>query len=252
MTSRSGAAIGPGKGRPPSSVPDPRPTHKGMLTVTTILRRLLGVVLILAGLAALVVGVWFARSLGTNGAATFTMSPAAGMPVVIDAQTNARTDIPLRITATAADNTPITVSIAAPSDAEVLLDAMRYVRVTGITIRDWTLKTETTGTDEPIDLATVDLWRSQTSSVGTAEIAGDLERAPETMIITTPDGQPLTEVSMTWTNTAWFYQALSLVFAGLLSALVGVALILRRAPQADSASAASPANDVTTDSESSA
>lgn len=211
--------------------------------MTTILRRLLGVVLILAGLGALVVGGWFARSLGTGGTATFTTTPPAGMPVVIDAQTNARTDIPLRITATAADGTPIMVSIATPSDAEVILDTTPYARVTGIAIRDWVLNTETSASGEPIDLATVNLWRSQATSTGTAEIIGDLDRAPETMIIMTPEGEPLTEVSMTWTNAAWFYQALSLVFAGLLSALVGVALILRRSSPPDSGPAGDPAAD---------
>ncbi|NLJ54452.1 MAG: hypothetical protein GX344_10020, partial [Intrasporangiaceae bacterium] len=39
------------------------------------------------------------------------------------------------------------------------------------------------------------------------------------------------------TNPSWFYQALSIVFAGLLIALVGLALIVRRAPAADPATA---------------
>lgn len=233
--------------------PPPVPLHKGtLITVTTILRRLLGVVLILAGAAALGFGGWFARAVGTSGAATFTTTPPAGLPVVIDAQTSARTDIPLRITATAEDGAPIMVSIASPSDAGVFLEPTRYARVTGIGIRDWVLSTSVVGSGDPVDPAAVDLWRSQTTTAGVVSIDGDLEQAPETIIIITPGGEALTEVSMTWSNTAWFYQALSFVFAGLLAALVGIALIVRRAAEPDVASdAAAPAGPAptTTDSE---
>jgi hypothetical protein len=196
--------------------------------VTTILRRLLGVVLILAGLAALIVGGWFARALGTDGAAGFTTRPAADLPVVIGPDTNARTDIPLTITARSEADVPITVSVASPSDAEALLADTRHTRVTGIDVREWELTTTEAGSEEPVTPATADLWRSQTTSDGTAQITADLETAPETIIITTPDGSPLTGLEMRWENPAWFYQSLSLVFAGLLAALVGVALLVRR------------------------
>lgn len=196
--------------------------------MTTILRRLLGVVLVLAGAAALVIGGWFVRALGTSGEATFTAQTAPGVPVVIDAQTNARTDIPLLITATADDDVPITASIASPSDAEALLGESRYERVTGIGVRDWLLTTESIGSGDPIAPATADLWRSQVTSEGAVEIAGDLESAPETMIITTPPESELRAISMTWSNPAWFYQALALAFAGLLAVLVGLGLSLKR------------------------
>lgn len=199
--------------------------------MTTILRRLIGALLLLAGLGVLVFGGWFARALGTEGAATFTTQPPTGMPVVIDASTNARTDIPLTITATAADDVPVTVSIARPSDANSLLGTSRYVRVTGIDVREWELLTERQGTTDPVAPASADLWRIQQSSTGTATIEGDLENAPETMIITTAPDQRLTSLQMTWTNPAWFYQALSLIFAGVLLALVGLALVLRRPPR---------------------
>lgn len=196
--------------------------------MTTLLRRLLGVVLILAGAAALVVGGWFVRALGTDGSATFTTQPPPGVPVVIDAQTNARTDIPLLITATAADDVPITASIASPSDAKAFLGESRYERVTGIGVRDWELTTRSLGSGEPVAPAAADLWRSQVTSEGTVEIAGDLEAAPETMIITTPPETELRTISMTWSNPAWFYQALALAFAGLLAVLVGLGLTFRR------------------------
>ena len=207
----------------------------------TLLRRLLGVVLVLAGLAALVVGGWFARALGTDGVATFEASPATDLPVVIDAETNARTDYPLLITATAEDDVPITLSITGPSDADTLLADSRHLRVSGVEIREggltaereWELDTETVGTTDPITPATADLWRSQETVQGQVTIEGDLESAPETMILTTPDGEQIERITMAWTNPAWFYQALSLVFAGLLTALVGLALVLRRATPRD-------------------
>ncbi|HHU08452.1 MAG TPA: hypothetical protein GXZ60_00285 [Intrasporangiaceae bacterium] len=211
--------------------------------MTTILRRLIGALLLLVGLAVLVFGGWFARALGTDGAATFTTRPPAGLPVVIDASTNARTDIPLTITATAADDVPITISVARPSDAQALLGTSRYARVTGIDVREWHLLTEHTGTTDPIAPANADLWRSQQSSSGTATIEGDLENAPETMIITTAPDQRLTSLEMTWTNPAWFYQALSLIFAGVLLALVGLALVLRRTPRAAAPEAAPATQD---------
>lgn len=200
--------------------------------MTTILRRLLGVVLVLAGAAALVIGGWFVRALGTDGEATFTAQPSPGVPVIIDAQTNARTDIPLLITATAAQDVPITASIASPSDVEALLGDSRYERVTGIGVRDWVLTTERRGSGDPIAPATADLWRSQATADGTVEIAGDLESAPETMIITTPADSELRTISMTWSNPAWFYQALALTFAGLLLVLVGLGLALKRSASA--------------------
>ena len=196
--------------------------------MTTILRRLVGVVLILAGLVALVVGGWFARALGTDGTAEFTTRPPADLPLVIGPDTNARTDIPLTITATAASDVPITVSIAPPSDARAFLGESRHARVTGIEVRDWALTTSTTGSADPLTPALADLWRSQSTSDGRAEVLADLESAPETMIITTPAGSPLTGLEMTWTNPAWFYQALSVAFGGLLAVLVGLALLLRR------------------------
>lgn len=197
--------------------------------MTTILRRLFGVVLILAGLTALVVGGWFARALGTDGAASFTTTPAPDMPVVIGPDTNARTDIPLTITASAEASVPVTVSIASPSDADALLGQTRHSRVTGIEVRDWALTTATSGSEDPVVPATADLWRSQTTTDGSAQVEADLESAPETMIITTPEGSPLTDLTMTWTNPAWFYQALALVFGGLLAVLIGLALVLIRA-----------------------
>lgn len=208
--------------------------------MTTILRRILGVVLILAGAAALVVGGWFVRALGTDGAATFTAQPEPGVPVVIDAQTNARTDIPLLIKATAADDVPITASIASPSDAEALLGESRYERVTGIGVRDWVLTTESIGSGDPIAPTAADLWRSQVTTEGTVEIVGDLESAPETMIITTPEDGGLETITMTWSNPAWFYQALALAFAGLLLVLVGLGLVLKRPAPPEPAESSTP------------
>lgn len=215
--------------------------------MTTILRRLLGVVLVLAGLAGLVVGAWFARALGTDGAATFTARPPAGVPVVVDAQTNARTDIPLLITARADEDVPVTVSIASPTDAEAFLGDSEYARVTGIDVREWALTTERLGTDDPIAPAAADLWRSQVTTDGTAEIPGDLEAAPETMIITVPEDAELSELAMTWTNPAWFYQALALAFAGLLVALVGLAVALKPAATPERAASGTRAMRGTTD-----
>ena len=202
--------------------------------MTTILRRLLGVALILAGLTAFVVGGWFARSLGTDGTADFTTRPPADLPLVIGPDTNARTDIPLTITVTSGAEVPITVSVAPPSDARAFLGDARHARVTGIEVREWAVTTTTTGQGEPLTPTTADLWRSQTTTDGSARIVADLDNAPETMIITTPDGSPLTGLEMTWSNPAWFYQSLSLAFAGLLAVVVGLALVRRRPQPAPS------------------
>ena len=201
--------------------------------MTTILRRLLGAALILAGLAALVVGGWFARALGTEGSASFTTRPPAELPIVIGPDTNARTDIPLTITATAGADVPITVSVAPPSDAEAFLGEARHARVTGIAVRDWAVTTSTRGTGDPVTPSTADLWRSQTTTDGRVGIVADLENAPETMILTTPAGSPITGLEMTWANPAWFYQSLFLAFAGLVAVLAGVALVRPRSAPSD-------------------
>lgn len=147
--------------------------------------------------------------------------------MVIGPDTNARTDIPLTITVTADAEVPVTVSIAPPSDAQTLLDGSRHTRVTGVEVRDWAIRTTSVGSGEPITPATADLWRSQTTSNGTSTLVADLENAPETMIITTPTDTEIAGLAMTWANPAWFYQALSVAFGGLLALLVGSALIIR-------------------------
>ena len=101
--------------------------------------------------------------------------------------------------------------------------------MTGVEVREWALTTSTDGAEDPVVPATADLWRSQTTTDGSAQVEADLESAPETMIITTPDGSPLTDLTMSWTSPAWFYQALALVFGGLLAVLIGLALVLFRA-----------------------
>ena len=68
--------------------------------MVTIVARVVGALLALAGLALTVVGVWFATQLGTSGTAEFTVRPATGDPLVIRPDVLNRVDADVVVTAT--------------------------------------------------------------------------------------------------------------------------------------------------------
>src|SRR4051794_22388852 len=125
--------------------------------MVTIVKRVVGVLLALAGLALTVVGVWFATQLGSSGTAELTARPATTDPVVLPPDLLNRLDTDVTVTASTTGGTgTVWMAMANPSDAEAVLGSARRVEATGASVRDWTLTTTTRGSGVAGDLAAAD------------------------------------------------------------------------------------------------
>src|SRR6478735_10110422 len=114
--------------------------------MATIVKRVVGVLLALVGLALTVVGVWFATQLGTSGTAEFAVHPATADPVVVGPDVLNRVDADVVVTAPPTAGGSVWMALANPSDATAVLGGSQHVAVTGVSVSDWALLTTTTGT----------------------------------------------------------------------------------------------------------
>lgn len=193
-----------------------------------MLKRLVGVLLALAGLVPLGLGAWFAAKLGPSGTATFTIDGAGSTPILLTPRVLNRTDLPVQIKLNGADGY---VTVGTPSDTAAALGKAQRTEVTGITVRDWRATTRTTGSGAPKDLRELDLWREVTPIDKATAIKVTQQTAPESVLIV-PKGK-LESATLNWSYDTWFYQALVLAAAGALLTTVGLLLARpsRRAPQ---------------------
>ena len=193
-----------------------------------MLKRLVGVLLALAGLVPLGLGAWFAAKLGPSGTATFTIDGAGSTPILLTPRVLNRTDLPVQIKLNGADGY---VTVGTPSDTAAALGKAQRTEVTGITVRDWRATTRTTGSGAPKDLRELDLWREVTPIDKATAIKVTQQTAPESVLIV-PKGK-LESATLSWSYDTWFYQALVLAAAGALLTTVGLLLARpnRRAAQ---------------------
>ena len=198
----------------------------------TFLKRLVGVLLALAGLALTVVGAWFATQLGTSGTAEFTVRPATGDPLVIRPDVLNRVDADVIVTATPAEGGSVWVALANPSDATAVLGDSRYSRVTGVDVRDWVLTTRSVGSGEAAEgLGVADLWRQQDQGELPVTLTVEQDEAPETLVVAS-EGGPLRSLTFAVTDKTWFVEAVVAALVGLFVLVVGVLLAWpRRAPR---------------------
>ena len=195
--------------------------------MVTIVKRVVGALLALVGLALTVLGVWFATQLGSSGTAQFTARPDTTDPVLIRPDVLNRVDADVTVTATTAEGGTVWMALANPSDASAVLGAARHVDVTGVSVRDWLLRTTTRGTGEASELGAADLWRQQDEGAGSVTLTVRQSEAPETLVVAT-DGAPLRTLSFTVVDKTWFVEAVVAALVGLFLLIVGVVLLWPR------------------------
>ena len=195
--------------------------------MVTLVTRLAGALLALAGLALTVVGVWFAVQLGSAGTAEFTAHPGTSDPLLIRPDVLNRVDADVVVTATPAEGGSVWMALANPSDATAVLGSARHVDVTGVSVRDWLLLTRARGSGAPAELGAADLWRQQDQADGPVTLRVKQDQAPETLVVAT-EGAPLESLTLTVTEKTWFVEAVIGALVGLFLFFAGLILLFSR------------------------
>jgi hypothetical protein len=129
-------------------------------------------------------------------------------------------NVPVRVTATRGDGGAVRV-VAAPSiDARAILAGSAVSTVGDLRYPAGTLGLRGSGTGALADISTADVWRLATKRSGSAELVVDQGRGPETVVVTSGDEKPLTDVTVTlvWADKAWFFEALAAATIGAIIA----------------------------------
>ncbi len=200
-----------------------------------LFRRLLGVLLLAAGLALIAIGGWFATVLGSGGTARFTAQGVGTTPVVIGPSVLNRTALPVRVTVTPAAGSAATVVVGTPSDTAAIVGDAEIDAVTGVGVWDRSATLARRGTGGDLDVTTVDVWRSRQSVTGPTTVTITQDTAPETLVIAPAAGASLASVTLTWTHPAWFTEALVLIGAGIVLAVIALLVLRRRRPHSAAA-----------------
>ncbi len=195
--------------------------------MATIVKRVVGALLALVGLALTVVGVWFAAQLGTSGTAEFVVHPATADPVLIGPDVLNRVDADVVVTATPTSGGSMWMALANPSDADAVVADSKHLAVTGVTVSDWSLDTASTGTGAAPELGAADLWRQQDEAKGPVTLTVKQSGAPETLVVKSQGGQVDT-LTLRVTDKSWFVEAVVAALIGLFLLVAGVVLLTAR------------------------
>ncbi|MCE1180571.1 MAG: hypothetical protein LWW86_16275 [Micrococcales bacterium] len=190
--------------------------------VATLISRILGTLLVLAGVALVIPGAWLWSHIGSDGVATFATDPKAAT-VVLRPDTINRVDRPIEVRASGPGE--IWLAKGDPSDASAALGDGKRVVPTGVDVRDWVLTTRTEGKSDA-KVATAELWTEQATRDREITTTVDQAEAPQTIVISSTDGKPLTGLSYTLRDADWFRWALWPVIAGAALILAGLGLWL--------------------------
>lgn len=194
--------------------------------MSTLIQRVIGATLALLGLAAAIIGGWFLAGLGTSGTATFTADPGQRV-VVLEPDVLNRVDHPVEVTA--AGTGSLWAGTTRPSDAEAVLGDGARAEITGVDIGDWALTSKSVGKGDPVEPDTLDIWRDSTGADERVSVTIDQAQAPQTLVISAPQGEEIDRVEMAVSNDGWGTSALVLLIAGLLVCVVGLVLLARTA-----------------------
>ena len=195
--------------------------------MATIVKRVVGALLALVGLALTAVGIWFAAQLGTSGTAEFVVHPATGDPVLIGPDVLNRVDSDVVVTATPTTGGSMWMALANPSDADAVVGDSKHLAVTGVTVSDWSLDTTSTGTGTAPELGVADLWRQQDEAKGSVTLTVKQSGAPETLVVKAQGGQ-LSTLTLKVTDKSWFVEAVVAALIGLFLLVAGVVLLTAR------------------------
>lgn len=191
-------------------------------------KRIVGAALLLAGLALIALGAWFAAYLGSAGAARFAVEPVGATPLVLEPGILNRTELPVRIEVTPAAGSSATIAVGTPADAASVLEGKALDRVTAVDLPAKTATVAHRDGGSGVDMTTVDVWRSTKTATATETVTIRQDTAPETVVIAPVGNGRLDAVTVTWTRSAWFKQAVAVTVAGAGLAIVGALLALRR------------------------
>ena len=195
--------------------------------MATIVKRVVGVLLALVGLALTAAGVWLAAELGSSGTAHFTVHPATADPVLIGPDVLNRVDSDVVVTATPPAGGSVWMALANPSDADAVVGSSKHLAVTGVSVRDWTLLTTTTGTGTAPELGAADLWRQQDDAEGPVSLTVEQSEAPETLVVASQGGE-IGSLTLTVVDKSWFVEAVIAALIGLFLLVVGIVLVTAR------------------------
>ena len=183
-------------------------------------KRVIAVLVALAGLVLTGGGLWLATQLGTSGSATFTMTPTTSGAVVVTPQVLNRLDgdFVVRAESAKSDGT-IWLGQVAPSDADLIVGSTAATRLTGFSVRDgWVLRQSSGGSGDNPDFAKADIWRATSTGADTQTLIVNQTTAPDSVVIAAEGGR-VGPVSITVERRAWFVQA-------IITAVVGLALLV--------------------------
>ncbi len=211
--------------------------------MATIVKRVVGALLALVGLALTAVGVWFAAQLGTSGTAEFVVHPATADPVLIGPDVLNRVDGDVVITATPTPGGSMWMALANPSDADAVVGGSKHLAVTSVTVSDWSLDTASTGTGTAPELGAADLWRQQDEAKGPVTLTVKQSGAPETLVVKAQGGQ-LNTLTLSVTDKSWFVEAVVAALIGLFLLVAGVVLLTARRPRHHGAAEVRPVPEV--------
>lgn len=210
-------------GRPPDRWAPPDVPRKA-LDVSTLIQRAAGVILALLGVLAVAVGGWFLSNLGTSGTATFTADPGQRV-VVLDPDVLNRVDHPVEVTATGKGD--LWAGTARPSDVEALLGDGARSQITGVDVGDWALTTADAGKGTEVDPGSLDIWQESTTASGEVTRTIDQADAPQSLVVSAPEGAEIDQVTMTVEDGSWATTAIVTLVAGIIVLLIGLALLAR-------------------------
>ncbi|OJX98250.1 MAG: hypothetical protein BGO96_03385 [Micrococcales bacterium 73-15] len=194
-----------------------------------MVRRVLGVLLVVLGAASIVLGVLSATSWRTSDTVTVT-TPSADVPVVVvEPGVAGIVDRVVDLTVTAADPTQtVTIVTARDVDADGWIGDAGVQRVEDLA--DWTelVTTTTEGEQEVPDPAVSDMWLKVQQAEGSIELEDF--RAPEdrTVLMVVRDGTdgPAPTVSFTWHRDVATPYLMPLVGAGIAAVVLGIGLVV--------------------------
>jgi hypothetical protein len=118
--------------------------------------------------------------------------------------------------------------VATPDDAGAIVGGAHRTMVTGVRVRDWSLRTSQVGsgsapTPGSAGIASADIWRAVGRGTGTVRLSVSQSDAPESVVVTGKDGgsAALSSLTVTMHRPAWFVESLLVAVVGLLALAAG-------------------------------
>lgn len=181
-------------------------------------RRAIGAVITVLGVALTLFGAWTAVKLGPSGEAHFGATSKATGAIVVGPDVLNSVNAPVRVTATRGTGGAVWLAVAPTPDARAAVRTAAMSTVSGVHYPAGTLDLRASGSGALADIRTADVWRLSAKGSGSAEVVVGQGRGPETVVVTSGDATPLTDVTLTltWADRAWFFEALVAAVIGAI------------------------------------